>query len=175
MKNSITIFLLFLSFSLYAQVDTLKKSVSIQKDKDALKFNLNEDGSHYFQATFLNQVWVRYNKSNPGTTVMGKHAPETFDIGLRRTRVQLFGQITNKVFVYFQLGQNNFNSMYASNPASNRKVAFFIHDAVGEYKLTKKNQLKIGGGLTIANGLSRHVHYRDSKLTFLLKVLINKE
>ena len=155
MRTLLLSFLLIFSSTLIAQVDSLKKTIQFPKEKDALKFNLNEDGSHYFQATFLNQVWARYNESNPGTTVMGKNAPETFDIGLRRTRIQLFGQITDKVFIYFQIGQNNFNSMYASNPSGNRKVAFFIHDAVCEYKLTKKNQLKLGGGLTIANGLSR--------------------
>ena len=155
MKNILTSILILCSFPILAQVDTIGKPTTFLKEKDAIKFNLNEDGSHYFQATFLNQVWARYNESNPGTTVMGKPATETFDIGLRRTRIQLFGQITDKVFVYFQLGQNNFNSMYATNPSGNRKLAFFIHDAVCEYKLTKKNQLKLGGGLTIANGLSR--------------------
>ena len=30
-----------------------------------------------------------------------------------------------------------------------------FHDAVCEYRLSKQNQLKLGAGLTIANGLSR--------------------
>ena len=136
--------------------DTLKKTEVIPtpaKEKEALKYNLNEDGSHYFQATFLNQVWLRYNESNPGTKVDGLAASQTFDIGLRRTRMQLFGQITDKVFIYFQFGQNNFNAQY--NSTSNRKNAAFFHDAICEYKVSKANQLKLGGGLTIANGLSR--------------------
>ena len=36
----------------------------------------------------------------------------------------------------------------------NRKNTFFIHDALCEYRIGKSQQ-KIGGGLTIANGLSR--------------------
>ena len=124
-------------------------------DKSALKYNLNESGSHYFQATFLNQVWLRYNQSNPGSTIDQLPQKETFDIGLRRTRVQMFGQITDKVFLYFQFGQNNFNAMYNTSGGANRKNAAFFHDAVCEYKLSKANQLKLGAGLTIANGLSR--------------------
>jgi hypothetical protein len=77
----------------------------------------------------------------------------TVDIGLRRTRFQAFGQITDKVFVYFQFGMNNFNSQF--NTGNNRKLHAFFHDALGEYKISKGNQLKVGGGLTIANGLSR--------------------
>lgn len=122
-------------------------------EKDALKFNLNESGSHYFQATFLNQTWLRYNESNPGTLVEGQAQDQTFDIGLRRTRIQMFGQITDKAFLYFQFGQNNFNSQF--NTGGNRKLAAFFHDALCEFKVGQGNALKLGGGLTIANGLSR--------------------
>ncbi|MBK8699151.1 MAG: hypothetical protein IPN29_06260 [Saprospiraceae bacterium] len=124
-----------------------------EKPKDAFKFNLNEDGSHFFQLTFLNQTWVRYNQSNEGTMVQGREKDNTFDIGLRRTRIQMFGQINERVFLYFQFGQNNFNAQYNLN--ANRKNAAFFHDAICEYRLSKANQLKIGAGLTIANGLSR--------------------
>jgi len=123
------------------------------KEKDALKYNLNSDGSHYFQVTFLNQTWLRFNQSNPGTLIEGVPKNNSFDIGLRRTRIQMFGQLSDKVFLYFQFGQNNFNSQFNIN--SNRKVAAFFHDVVCEYKITKNNGLKLGAGLTIANGLSR--------------------
>ncbi len=133
----------------------LNANAQSDKDKSALKFNLNETGSHYFQATFLNQVWLRYNQSNPGSTIDNEAQKQTFDIGLRRTRVQMFGQITDKVFLYFQFGQNNFNAVYNTTGGANRKNAAFFHDAVCEYKLSKADQLKMGAGLTIANGLSR--------------------
>jgi hypothetical protein len=155
MKKLIVLLLILNAGVAFADRDTLGVAPMPSKDKDALRVNLSEDGSRYFQAVFLNQVWARWNQSNPGTTVMGKPASETFDIGLRRTRVQMYGQVTDRAFLYFQFGQNNLNSMYASNPAGNRKVAAFFHDALGEYRVTNKNQLKIGGGLTIANGLSR--------------------
>lgn len=133
--------------------DSLKPAAP---DKPALKFNLNADGSHYIQATFMNQTWVRYNENNPGSTLFSHAAPTSFDIGLRRTRIQLLGQISDRVFLYFQFGQNNFNNTAGYNVnGGNRKIAAFFHDAVCEYRITKGNQLKVGGGLTILNGLSR--------------------
>jgi hypothetical protein len=122
--------------------------------KSELKYNLSQDGTKYLKATFLNQVWFRWNESNPGTTVNGEPQNHTLDIGLRRTRLQLFGQLTDHVFFYTQFGLNNFN--YLAQNAGNRKLQAFFHDALGEYKLFKNNdKLKIGGGLTITSGLSR--------------------
>lgn len=119
-----------------------------------IKLNLSEDGSQYIKATFLNQTWIRFNQSNPGTTVNGEPADQTLDIGLRRTRLQLFGQISERTFFYTQFGMNNFN--FLAQNAGNRKLQAFFHDALGEYIVFKdKNYLKLGGGLTITNGLSR--------------------
>lgn len=143
MKN-FAYFILFLSIS---------NTIFGQTDNEVLKVKLNESGSHYFQTTFLNQVWVRTTENNPGTTVEGNPESSTFDIGLRRTRIQLYGQLTDRAFIYFQFGQNNFNAQY--NSTGNRKIAPFFHDALGEYRVSDKNQLKIGGGLSIISGLSR--------------------
>ena len=124
------------------------------KPKTELKYNLSSDGSKYIKATFLNQVWLRWNESNPYTAVNGEHKDHTFDIGLRRTRMQLFGQLTDRTFFYTQFGLNNFN--FLSQNAGNRKLHAFFHDALGEYKVFKSSdKLKLGAGLTIANGLSR--------------------
>ncbi len=156
MKQYIYVWVILLLFvnTLAAQETKPDTNKKIWKEKDAIKFNFNEDGSHYFQVTFLNQTWLRFNESNHGTTVEGKAKANTFDIGLRRTRIQMFSQVTDRVFLYFQFGMNNFNSQFNSI-AGNRKLSSFFHDAVCEYKLTKANQLKVGAGLTIANGLSR--------------------
>lgn len=125
-----------------------------KKPLTELKLNLSEDGSKYVKATFLNQTWVRWNQSNPGTLVNGQPMDNTFDIGLRRTRMQLYGQITDRTFFYTQFGMNNFN--FLAQNAGNRKLQAFFHDVVGEYKVFKTNdRLKLGGGLTITTGLSR--------------------
>jgi hypothetical protein len=133
-----------------------------QAEKNELKYNLNESGSHFFKVTFLNQTWLRLNQSNPGSTVVQEPKNSTFDIGLRRTRIQLFGQLSDHVFLYLQFGMNNFNfqngfpAFNTVGTPSNRKVQAFFHDAVGEYLVWKnKDYLKIGAGLTIVNGLSR--------------------
>ncbi len=146
--NKILASLVFLCLYSFVQAQDKPKELT------ELKLNLNDTGSHYIKATFLNQVWLRYDQSNPGTRVLGEPKNETFDIGLRRTRFQLYGQMTDRVFFYFQFGQNNFN--YLSQNAGNRKLQAFLHDALGEYRVTKGNEkLILGGGLTIANGLSR--------------------
>ncbi len=140
------------------QVETPAAPKSNANTIDEMKLKLNEDGSHYLKATFLNQVWVRYNESNAATTVLGEPTSNTFDIGLRRTRIQFYGQLTDHVFFYTQFGQNNFNYLAGQNNTNsgNRKVQVFFHDALGEYKIWKGNdKLILGGGLTIANGLSR--------------------
>lgn len=125
-----------------------------QQQAKELKYNLSTNGSKYVKATFLNQTWLRWNQSNPGTLVNGVPQDNTFDIGLRRTRIQLFGQISEHVFFYTQFGMNNFN--FLAQNAGNRKLQAFFHDATSEFKVFKKKDLlKIGGGLTITNGLSR--------------------
>lgn len=138
----------------YAAPDSIKPPQS-----NELKYNLNPSGSHFFKVTFLNQSWLRFNQSNPGTTVISEPKDNTLDIGLRRTRIQMFGQISDHVFLYLQFGLNNFNYLnggFSSTTASNRKIQPFFHDALGEYIVWKnKDYLKIGYGLTIVNGLSR--------------------
>lgn len=127
---------------------------SLAQSKE-LRWNLSEDGKQYFKVTLLNQTWIRFNESNTGTTVVGESTKQTMDMGLRRTRIQMFGQIAPRTFMYFQFGQNNFNFL-AGYPNGNRKIQPFFHDALGEYQVFKdKEYLKIGAGLTMGNGLSR--------------------
>ncbi len=118
------------------------------QNRKELRLNLNDNGSHYLKATLFNQVWVRYNESNPGSTVYGFNKDNTFDIGIRRLRFQLFGQLTDKVFFYTQFGQNNFSTN------SPRFQGAFFHDAVVEYKVNDRN-LSIGTGLTAWSGYLR--------------------
>lgn len=130
---------------------------SVAQDKE-LRFKLNEDGSQYVKATFLNQTWVRWTQNNPGTLVDGFLEDNTFDIGLRRTRIQLFGKISDKVFFYTQLGQNNLSWI------GTRKQGIFIHDALGELELSK-DKLSLGAGLTTWVG---HLRYSSPSIGSLL-------
>jgi hypothetical protein len=113
-----------------------------------IKFALNDDASNYIKLTFLNQAWVRYTENNAGTAIFGNPQDNTFDVGLRRTRIQFLGQMTDRIFFYAQFGQNNFTF------SSARKVNIFLHDATCEYAFIKKH-LSIGAGLTGWNALAR--------------------
>jgi hypothetical protein len=119
------------------------QSTAQTKEVSEMKVKLNEEGSHYLKATFLNQVWLRFDQSNPGTRVLGEPVNNTFDIGLRRTRIQFFGQLTDHVFFYTQFGQNNFNYLAGQNATNtgNRKFQVFFHDALSEYKVWKDKDL----------------------------------
>ena len=112
------------------------------------KLTLNADGSRYVKLTLVNQVWARFDESNPGTLVNGYSKPSTFDASIRRFRIQFYGQLTDRVFIYSQIGINNFSYL------SDRKAGFFLHDAVAEYAVVKKH-LSLGSGLGAWNGLSR--------------------
>ncbi|MEN9335484.1 MAG: hypothetical protein RLZZ500_471 [Bacteroidota bacterium] len=112
------------------------------------QLNLNEKGTNYIKLTGLVQTWVRNMEYNPGSTVFGYAKNSGTDIGIRRYRVQLFAQVTDKVFFYSQFGENNFNSI------SDRKTGFFVHDAYGEYAVDK-SKFSVGAGLSGWSGLTR--------------------
>lgn len=116
--------------------------------KDGLKLYLSNDSVSWLKATVGLQTWVRFTENNPGSTINKYQQNETFDIGIRRARIQLFGNITKRVFFYSQFGINSFNSL------SSRKQGAFFHDLTGEYSLIHKN-LSIGAGLSGWSGLAR--------------------
>lgn len=130
------------------------QSSSVQKNQHTdLMYKMNEEGTHFAQITFLNQTWLRFNEHLDGTTLNSEQKDASFDIGLRRTRIQMLIKPYDDVFLYFQFGQNNYNA--ETNATGNRKQVAFFHDALCEYQPTSDNSLKLGAGLTIANGLSR--------------------
>lgn len=151
MKKFLLIASIFTCISLYSHVFGQLQPIL---------YRLNEDGSHYLKFNFLNQIWLRYNENNPGTTIDGYTEEETFDIGLRRTRLVFSGQLTERVFVYTQFGINNFGYNSA------RKPGLFFHDAIGELHVIPKH-LSVGAGLTGWSGLSRFASPSASTLLTL--------
>ena len=116
--------------------------------KDGLKTYLNADSSAYLKLNFVSQVWMRYNQNNPGSTVNGQIENNTYDVGLRRVRFVMSGQLSKRVAFFVQFGQNNFNYL------SPRKAGSFLHDATAEYAVIPK-KLNLGFGLHGWNGLGR--------------------
>jgi len=124
-----------------------------------LQVSLNDDGTLYFRfATWL-QVWTRALQLNPGTTI-GDPEPGVDpavnedawygDVGLRRARFLMFGQIFPRVFLLMHIGINN-----QTFRRGGFKQQVFFHDAWAEFKVTNNNKLYIGGGLLYWNGISR--------------------
>ena len=145
-------------------VDTTKKetNVSAPFSRDNLKLNLNEDGSHYIRLNFLGQLWLRDNWNNPGsalynagttsgalTATNGKLAPQTYDVGLRRVRVSISSQLSDRVFIYGQMASDGVSSL-----TGGRSVPLSFIDLFLDYKLLGK-YLSVGGGLIGWDGLSR--------------------
>lgn len=130
--------LILMLFPLFSKAQVLKDG----------KLSLNEDGSRYVKFTIVNQTWLRNTTFNEGSTVFGYGKKNDWDIGIRRFRMQFYGQLTDRVFIYTQIGENNFNGI------QDRKFGFFVHDALGEYAVVK-NKLSLGGGLAAWSGLAR--------------------
>jgi len=120
-------------------------------NKDGMKVYLSQDSSRWLKATMVLQAQVRNDWNNPGSNVFGYSQNQTTDVGLRRLRFQLMGQLTEHIFVYTQFGMNNFNY------TAPRKQDAFFHDAVAEYKIWKKHKwLSVGAGLTSMGGPLRY-------------------
>ncbi len=113
-----------------------------------LKINLDDEGNTYFRFSLLSQAWLRHTELNPGSTIGGFEKTSINDIGIRRARMQAYGKVADRVFLYSQFGMNNFNFQ------SPRKQGFFIHDMMGEFEMIR-TKLSMGLGLTGWNGLTR--------------------
>lgn len=114
-----------------------------QETKNPFKVNLSEDGKTYIKFGMNLQIWGRYTDLNPGSKIGENVVDNTYDLVIRRLRLQAMGMLTDKVYFHLQLGQNNINFQQNSGP-SNAPLSIF--DAIGEYHFSKK--LHIGGGLT---------------------------
>lgn len=138
-----------------------------------MKVSLNEDGSKYFRLIHWHQVWIRNIQNNPGTIgVDGQAKDHTLDIGMRRSRYLMYGQINDDFLILAHWGINNqtFRNGGGSGTGGfgaygdGKKPQLFLHDGWTEYKVTNnlKNpgnstpfSLHLGMGLHYWNGLSR--------------------
>jgi hypothetical protein len=112
------------------------------------RLNLTSDGQSYLRFLSWVQVWARYVQNNPGTLVAGEPRKHDFDVGIRRARLLLLGQLTSRVQVVTHLGINSQNFIGA------RKPQVFFHDVWVQFRLLDEH-LFVGGGLHYWNGISR--------------------
>lgn len=156
-----------------AQPDTTQAKALTDNYGAGLKINIDQSGSKYLRFLFMNQVWVRSNQNNPNTMVNGEAKDNTFDIGLRRSRLIFYAQISDRFLILTHFGINNqsFSSGGASGSSgtggygAGKKPGLFIHDAYAEYAIipevdklkNKKNDFSLyfGAGIHLFNGVSR--------------------
>lgn len=120
-----------------------------------LKVKLNDDGSKYLRFITWHQVWIRYNRSNEGSLKNEIPTRETYDFGLRRSRMLILAQISPRFLILTHFGINNQNAGSGGvNGGDGKKPQLFIHDAWTEYKVYKE-YLSLGAGLHYWNGISR--------------------
>lgn len=142
-------------FLAFCSATLTQAQINKTAERDGVKIYLVADSSAYLKMTGTIQVWLRYTQNNPGSGLQFPGNPafypekETYDIGIRRARFQVFGPVHKRVFFYSQFGINNFSYLSA------RKQGAFFHDLVGEIKAIERN-LSLGGGLTGWSGLSRY-------------------
>lgn len=150
MKKRFTTSLIFTSFLLQFLLSIpFAKAQFPDKLKHGLRFYVDsKDSSHYISLNMASQIWMRYTANNPNTAVEGTPQDNTTDISIRRIRLVLSGQLTDRVAFFVQFGQNNLNYL------SPRKSGSFFHDVTADYTVIRK-KLAIGAGLNGWNGPSR--------------------
>lgn len=130
-----------------AAAPTLKDSYG-----KGIRVNLSEDGKSYFRFMTWHQIWARYQQFNPNSTVNGQPADAGTDIGLRRSRVLMFGQLHDRVLVLTHFGINN--QTFTSGAGDTKKPQVFIHAAWADFKVVERH-LHLGAGLHYWHGISR--------------------
>lgn len=130
------------------------------------KIYLSKDSTTFVRLLFWNQIWIRWMQQNPGTSVSNNpETRETFDIGIRRSRMLVHGQLTPRILLFWIIGVNNqtFNSgglgiASGFDPTSDgKRQQVFVHDAWCEFKWSR--ELFIGAGLLTWSGLSRQTNW----------------
>lgn len=111
-----------------------------------LKFNITEDGSQWVRFILWNQVQLNSNNLS---------GDDNFNVkpNIRRSRLLVLSQVTDKIFTYIHMGVNNVNSGRLGQIDGSDPTQLFLHDAAIDYKFSEA--LSVGGGLHYWNGLAR--------------------
>lgn len=113
--------------------------------ESGLKVNINEAGSKYFRLITWHQFWA----ATPAD-FQPSVAPE---LSLRRSRVLLYAQLSDRFLILTHFGLNNLNYQGLHPTGQSSQTQLFLHDAWVEYRAAPN--LYIGGGLHYWNGISR--------------------
>jgi hypothetical protein len=110
---------------------------------------LDDEKSRHLRFSAWFQVWLRHTELNPGSTVSSEGVrSDVTDLSIRRFRLGVWGPVTERLFVFTQLGLNNLNYL------SERGVSIDLLDAYAEYEFSPNHY--VGGGKSAWIGLSRY-------------------
>ncbi len=114
--------------------------------KGGFKVKFGDEGNKYLRIISWAQFHATYSNDVPATS-------SKTNFNLRRARVLMFSQITDKFLVLSHFGLNSLNSntMHAVGKGEGSQI--FLHAAWAQYNLSKDHS--IGGGLHYFNGISR--------------------
>ena len=110
------------------------------------KFKFNDDGSKYLRIISWAQFQATYSEDVPDDV-------NHFGFNVRRARVLMFSQITDKFLILTHFGLNSLNSNTMSPTGQGAGSQIFMHDVWGQWNFTK--QFSVGAGLHYWNGISR--------------------
>ncbi|WP_312823709.1 hypothetical protein [Epilithonimonas sp.] len=108
---------------------------------------LNDEHTRYISFSGYAELWARYTQLNPGSLVNSQPENSVSDLSLRRIRVKMQYQPTEKLLFVLQAGTTNVNV------ASKTATSLELLDAYGEYKFNDK--IAFGIGRSTWKGLSR--------------------
>lgn len=135
MRSKLTLALLFCFGTSFGQF--------ADEYKGGLNIKFQEDGSKYLRFISWGQFWFQDNE--------GKSPND--GIAIRRARVLMYSQINSRFMIVTHFGLNALNDNNLTPTGKSNDVHLFLHDAWGEFKISK--ELYLGAGLHYWNGISR--------------------
>jgi hypothetical protein len=130
--------------------------------KNGLRLYLNKDSTSFIRLLMWSQIWTRWQQHNPNTAINNNgNTTETWDLGIRRSRILLHGQLSPRLLVFWIIGANNQTFVNGGGGlltgpdgvTDGKRQSVFVHDAWTEYKVSR--ELFVGAGLLTWSGLSR--------------------
>lgn len=114
--------------------------------KGGIKVKLDEDGKKYLRVISWAQIQA-------GIDLNRTVEQSPIDFNLRRARVLMFSQITDKFLILTHFGLNSLNKNNMGPLGKDASAQLFFHDVWAQYNLNKNHT--IGAGLHYFNGISR--------------------
>ena len=121
-----------------------------------LRINLTDDGKRFVRIMTWHQFWARYDQYNPGTQIGDQPKSDGLDVGIRRSRFLVYGQVTEDLLFLAHFGFNNQSQVGGGFGTGDtpKKPQLYVHDVWGEYRLYKEHAF-LGAGLHYWQGPSR--------------------